>query len=168
MVIQAGGPRCGCGRRGCLEALAARGAITREVAAAIARGRPTLLADVLREAGDVVTSRDLGEAVARGDAVAAAVARKSARAVGLAVGSVVNLLDPGLVVLGGGVVESVGPDYVRWVAETAREQVLAEAQRETPIVTATLGDDAGLLGAAFTALDGLRAAGPAGDPAQVG
>ena len=73
----------------------------------------------------------------------------------------------GLVVLGGGVVESVGPPYVRWVAEVARGQVLAETSREIPIVASTLGDDAGLLGAAFTALDGLRAAGAAGEHAQV-
>ena len=167
MVVQANGPRCGCGRRGCLEAVSARGAITREVGAAIARGRATLLSEVLRAPDDVVTSRDLGDAVAQGDAVAVAVARKSARAVGLAVGSVVNLLDPALVVLGGGVVENVGPAYIRWVADVARGQVLAETSRDIPIVASTLGDDAGLMGAAYTALDGLRMRSAAGEHAQV-
>jgi glucokinase len=156
MVIQAGGPLCGCGRRGCLEALAARGAITREVLRAIKRGRSTVLQAVFEQGAEVVTSRDLALAIEQDDAVAVAAARKSARAVGLAVGSVANLLDPDVVVLGGGIVEGAGDAYVRWVGKVAQGQMLSEAARGIPIVAATLGDDAGLLGAAFTAFDGLQ------------
>src|SRR5205807_9973865 len=70
MVVRAGGPRCGCGRAGCLEAMAARDAVTRYVIQEVARGHKTVLSEILH--GDLLafTSRDLAMAVAQDDAVA--------------------------------------------------------------------------------------------------
>jgi glucokinase len=114
-----------------------------------------LLTEILK--GDLLafTSRDLAAAVAEHDAVAIRAARRSARYSGLAIGSVVNLVDPAIVVIGGGIAEALGERYVQWAAEVARRQMLSDAQRATPIVASALGDDAGLLGAALTAFDGL-------------
>jgi glucokinase len=153
MVVRAGGPRCSCGRSGCLEAMAARDAVGRYVIAEVERGRHTLLTDILN--GDLLafTSRDLALAVAEHDAVAIRAARHSARYTGLAVGSVVNLVDPGIVVIGGGIAEALGDAYVNWAAEIARRQILSSA-RDVPIVSSQLRDDAGLLGAALTAFAG--------------
>jgi len=153
MVVRAGGPRCGCGRAGCLEAMAARDAVGRYVIADVARGHKTLLTDILQ--GDLLafTSRDLAQAVAQHDAVAIRAARRSARYTGLAIGSVVNLVDPAIVVVGGGIAEALGQPYVGWAAEIARRQILSSA-RDVPIVPSQLRDDAGLLGAALTAFAG--------------
>jgi glucokinase len=152
-VVRAGGPRCSCGRSGCLEAMAARDAVARYVIDDVKRGHKTLLTEILN--GDLLafTSRELAIAVAEHDAVAIRAARRSARYTGLVVGSMVNLLDPGIVVIGGGIAEALGEAYVHWAAEIARRQILSSA-RDVPIVPSQLRDDAGLLGAALTAFAG--------------
>jgi glucokinase len=154
MVVRAGGPRCGCGRAGCLEAMAARDAVGRYVIREVARGHKTILSEILN--GDLLafTSRDLARAVALDDAVAIRAARRSARYAGLAIGGVVNLLDPAVVVIGGGIAEALGQRYVEWAREIASRQILASSARNIPIVASQLGDDAGLLGAALTAFAG--------------
>jgi glucokinase len=157
MVVRAGGPRCGCGRAGCLEAMAARDAVARYVMRDVARGRRTVLTDILRGDLRAFTSRDLATAAAQSDAVAIRAARRSARYTGLAIGGVVNLMDPAVVVIGGGIAEALGPPYIEWAAEIARRQILASAARDVPIVASLLGDDAGLLGAALTAFAGRAA-----------
>ena len=155
MVVRAGGPRCGCGRAGCLEAMAARDAVGRYVIREVKRGHRTVLTDILHGNLLALTSRDLGLAIAQSDAVAIRAARRSARYTGLAIGGVVNLIDPGVVVIGGGVAEALGQRYVDWAAEIARRQILASSARDLPIVMSQLGNDAGLLGAAMTAFAGL-------------
>jgi glucokinase len=154
MVVAAGGPRCGCGRAGCLESMAARDAVGRYVIADVARGRKTVLTEILHGDLRAFTSRDLATAVAQGDAVAIRAGRHSARYTGLAIGGVVNLIDPSIVVIGGGIAEAVGQRYINWAAEIARRQILASTARDVPIVASRLGDDAGLLGAALTAFAG--------------
>jgi len=94
MVVAAGGPRCGCGRAGCLETVAARDAVARYVIEDVARGHETLLTDILNGDLRAFTSRDLAIAVSSADAVAIRAARRSARYTGLAIGGVVNLIDP--------------------------------------------------------------------------
>ncbi|HYY88830.1 MAG TPA: ROK family protein [Chloroflexota bacterium] len=156
LVVRAAGPRCGCGRSGCVEAMAARDAVGRYVMRDVARGRRTALTDILRGNLRAFTSRDLAAAVAQDDAVAIRAARRSARYIGLAVGGVVNLIDPAIIVIGGGIAEALGQRYVEWAAELARRQILSADARTLPIVASRLGDDAGLLGAALTAYHGLR------------
>ena len=154
MVVRAGGPRCGCGRAGCLEAMAARDAVARYVTQQVERGQRTVLTEILHGNLRALTSRDLAQAIDRDDAVAIRAARRSARYTGLAIGGVVNLLDPAVVVIGGGVAEALGQRYVDWAREVACRQILASAARDVPIVASQLGDDAGLLGAALTAFAG--------------
>jgi glucokinase len=155
MVIRAGGPRCGCGRAGCLEVMSARDAVGRYVIREVEHGHRTVLTDIL--GGDLLalTSRDLAEAIALSDAVAIRAARRSARYAGLAIGGVVNLVDPAVVVIGGGIAEALGQQYVDDAAEIARRQIVASAAHDLLIVASKLGNDAGLLGAAMTAYAGL-------------
>jgi len=155
MIVRAGGPRCGCGRAGCLEAMAARDAVTRYVIREVDRGHRTALTDILHGNLRALTSRDLALAIAQDDMVAVRAARRSARYTGLEIGGVVNLLDPAVVVIGGGIAEALGQRYVDWAKEIAYRQILASSAREIPIVASKLGDDAGLLGAALTASAGL-------------
>lgn len=155
MVVRAGGPRCGCGRAGCLEAMAARDAVGRYVIQEVKRGHHTLLIDILKGNLLALTSRDLALAIAQDDAVAIRAARRSARYTGLAIGGMVNVIDPGIVVIGGGIAEALGQRYVQFATEIASRQILASAARGLPIVASKLGDDAGLLGAAMTAYAGL-------------
>ena len=155
MVVNARGPRCSCGRSGCLEALVARDAVARYVKCEVDRGRKTALSEMLDDDLSAMTSRDLALAIEQSDAVAIRAARRSARYTGLAIGGIVNMLDPGVVVIGGGIARANGRRYVAWVAEVARRQILDSPARDVPIVQSVLGDDAGLLGAALTAFAGL-------------
>jgi glucokinase len=155
LVVRSAGPRCGCGRAGCVEAMSARGAITRYVKQDVKRGRRTVLSRILNGNLDALTSRDLATAIAEDDAVAIRAARRSARYAGVAVGGVINLVDPAVVVIGGGIAEAYGDAYVEELTKLARRQTLPSAARTVPIVASRLGDDAGLLGAALTAYQGL-------------
>jgi glucokinase len=137
--------------------MSARDAVGRYVIQAVARGQRTVLTDMLHGNLRAFTSRDLAVAVAQNDAVALRAARRSARYAGLAIGGVVNLLDPATVVLGGGIVEAVGQRYIDWAADEARRQIISSSARDVPIVASVLGDDAGLLGAALTAFAELEA-----------
>jgi glucokinase len=155
LVVKAGGPRCGCGRAGCFETMSARDAVTRYVIADVTRGRPSVLTDILAGNLPALTSRDLATAIERSDAVAIRAARRSAGYAGVAIGGLVNALDPGVVVIGGGIAKALGQPYVDRAAFLARRQILASSARDLPIVESVLGDDAGLLGAALTAFAGL-------------
>jgi glucokinase len=135
--------------------MAARDAVGRYVIREVARGHRTALTQILDGNLLALTSRDLAEAIAQSDAVAIRAARRSARYVGLAIGGVVNLVDPAVVVIGGGIAEALGERYVECAAEVARRQILASSAREVIIVQSRLGNDAGLLGAALTAYAGL-------------
>jgi glucokinase len=162
MVIRAGGPRCGCGRAGCLEAMAARDAVGRYVIEQVERGQPTVLTEILHGNLKAFTSRDLALAIAQGDAVAVRAGLRSARYTGLAIGGIVNLFDPGVVVIGGGIAEASGARYIQEATRIATRQILALEARPLPIVASQLGDDAGLLGAAMTAYAGLMTGQPVG------
>lgn len=154
MVVQAGGPRCPCGRPGCLEAMAARNGLAHYVHARAARGERTVLSELLQGNLLALSSRELRLAIQQGDRLAIRAAVRSARFTGLAIGSAINLIDPSIVVVGGGIAEALGEQYVRQAAELARRQVLSPAAKETPVVGAVLGENAGLLGAALTAAAG--------------
>lgn len=157
VVVKVDGPVCPCGRRGCFEALTARDAIIRMVKAAVARGVQTALTALVREGSlDNLSSLDLSRAVGEhDDPLASQVLKRSARYTGIAIGGLINLVDPDIVVLGGGVVEAGGQPYLEVVTRYVRRQVLSSAAAGLPVVLSTLGDESGLLGAALTAWDGL-------------
>ncbi len=151
IIIKAGGPRCGCGRRGCLEALASRTAITRRIGKAIKRGIPTILSEKIARKGGRLKSGDLAEAVAAGDHVANREVRRAAHFLGLALGSVANLIGPEIIIIGGGVAGALGEPWVDLVRSSTREQALTDPEGKIKIEAAALGDDAGMLGAALMA-----------------
>jgi glucokinase len=152
IIIDVNGPRCGCGNRGCFEAMASRTAIVRYLANAVAKGRRTILTKMVPD-GDLqqLGSSALAEAYRAGDALTVKMVKRTARYCGIAVASLLNLLNPEMVVLGGGVVEALGADYVNRVIKAARKRTFDAALKDVKIVPAKLGDDAVLLGAASLA-----------------
>ena len=152
-ILVADGPLCGCGRRGCAEALASRTAIEREIRAGIAAGRETVIPWMLEESErTTISSGVLGEALDRGDALTREVMDKAQYYMGLLVANVVNMLDPQAVVLGGGVVERLGGAYVDAVREVAEQFYLNQQDKEqVRVVESELKDYAGVLGAAMLA-----------------
>ncbi len=155
LVVKPGGPKCGCGRRGCLEALGSRTAITRRVWKAIKTGSKTSLSEVVRTKRSRLKSGQLAEAYQLHDPVALFEVERAAHYLGLAIGSIINLLGPELIVIGGGVAEALGQPFLQLITETARGQAMADPDQVVRIELSELGDDAGLLGAALIAQESL-------------
>ena len=153
IIIKPGGPKCGCGRRGCLEALSSRTAIARRIRKAARKGLSSALASKVDKKSGKLKSGDLAAAMAAGDPVAVIEIRRAARFLGLGIGGLINLIGPDVVIIGGGVTEALGEPFVNLVRESARAQTLVDPDRKIEIKLAELGDDAGVLGAALLALE---------------
>jgi len=142
-------PPCGCGRRGCLEAVASGTAIGREGRRAASRGEPTSLA---RLPAEDITARVVAEHARAGDATAARVLRRAAVYLGLGIATAVNLLNPEAVIVGGRVSRSwdlIQPEVTRVVSEKGFPPNLLFLRGVFP---AELGEDAGAIGAASLVL----------------
>jgi glucokinase len=160
IVLKPGGPRCGCGQRGCLEALASRTAIARRIAKAVGRGEPTLLADHFTGGkNERIKSKELAAGYFGGDAVVKREIDRAARFLGLGLAGLMNVIGPEIVIVGGGVVEALGQPYINTVESAARPHLLADPERRMKIVAGALGDDAGIQGATLLAREHFQGVG---------
>ncbi len=151
MTIMADGPVCGCGRRGCLEALASRTAIERDIRLGLAAGRESLIPELTRGTGRL-TSGVLARAVRKGDPLVTEVISRVQWYLGLLAASIVNFIDPEMLVFGGGVVEALGEEFLDPIRVTARQYYIQQTDTDkVHIVRGALGDHAGVLGAAVLA-----------------
>jgi glucokinase len=144
IVVQEGGARCTCGGRGHLEVLASGTAAD------------VLAAEIWGSAGD---SHMLVERGREGDALALEGLARMGRSLGAGIGSLVNIFDPELVVVGGGFGAAAGDLLLAPAREAARAEAIAPANRTLRVEAADLGSESGLVGAglvAFEALDGAR------------
>jgi glucokinase len=152
MILMAGGPVCGCGQRGCAEALASRTAIERDIEIGLAAERESLIPRLTKQGKKPLTSSVLTAALRKGDPLVTEVMDRAQWYLGLLTASIVNILDPEVVVFGGGVVESMGQEFVDPIATTARQHFIQKSGAgDVRIVPSDLGDHAGVLGAAVHA-----------------
>ncbi|NLG51195.1 MAG: ROK family protein [Chloroflexi bacterium] len=153
MVIAEGGAVCGCGGHGHAEALASRTAIERYIRESLAAGRESIVPALLEKAGrDSITSGIIGEAWDAGDQVTREAVQRAQYYLGILISACVNLLDPEIVVLGGGVLERMGEEYLPPVREAAQQHYINKSEADrVRIVRATLGDYSGAIGAAILA-----------------
>jgi glucokinase len=153
MIVQADGPLCGCGNHGCIESLASRTSMERDVRAAIRAGEKSCVLKIMEERGkDRMTSSIIQRALKKNDPLMRKVIKRAEYYLGLAVANVVNLLDPECVVIGGGIAERLGEEYVAPIRKTAYENFLRRHDAErVKVVCGTLGDNAGALGAVVLA-----------------
>lgn len=142
---------CRCGKRGCLEALAGGTAVGKRGEQVARAGNSALLAARLHASGSV-SAEDVADAAGRGDAVARDLLQESAAMVGEAVSTLVNLFNPSLVLLCGGVI-GAGDFYLAQIRTTILERSLPLATRSLRILPSMNSDHAGLRGAAFMVLD---------------
>jgi len=134
-----------------MEALASKTAIARRIEKAIRKGLPTVLADKMARKGGRLKSGDLSEAVGAKDLLALKEVQRAAHFLGVGLGSLINALGPELVIIGGGVAGALGDPYLDLVRSAARSQAFTDPSGKIPIEHASLGDDAGILGAALLA-----------------
>ena len=151
ITIKTGGTKCGCGRRGCMEAYSSRSAIARRIAKAVRKGHSTMLAGKADKKSGRLKSGDLAEAVAAQDPVATKEVHRAAHYLGIGLGSLVNVFGPEIVIVGGGVTAALGDPWVDLVRSSIRKAVLIDPHESIKVEAASLGDDAGVLGAALLA-----------------
>lgn len=154
MVVHPYGRRCGCGARGCLEAQVGTAAIVEMGRGALRRNTGGLRA-LFRKSQGPLTPALISEAAARGDPAARQIWADVGRWLGLGLGSVVNLLNPERIVIGGGVAHAWGwfyPGLIRALRAQA-QRVAASAVR---VVRGRLGEEAGIVGAAVSVWSGDR------------
>ena len=140
------GPVCGCGKRGCIEALASGPKIALRAQEKLAAGAPS---SILTLAGSVdqVRAEHVGEAFRAGDAVAGEVLEETAFLLTVWLGNIVDLLEPDVMVVGGGVAELMS-SFFPAMSASLPSWCLNQRAAEIPLVMAKYGADAGIAGAA--------------------
>jgi predicted NBD/HSP70 family sugar kinase len=142
-----------CGNTGCLEAIAAAPAIVLETERCVREGESSTLMAVLQEKGELIM-QDVGEAAKRGDYCALTIIRKSGRLIGQTLASAVNVLNPSMIVIGGGV-SRLGHVFLAEIRSAVYKRSLPLATRNLPIVMSELGDSVGVVGASVMAAEGV-------------
>lgn len=156
MVLQVGGPKCGCGNSGCFEALASRTAIFRELQQRVKDGQKTILTEWMDGDLSEVRSGDLRKAIRKGDKLVEKVVEEAAEFTGIAVGNLINLFNPEVVVLGGGVIDALEDEMMAIIVETALESAMDGTTKGIEIIASDLGDNAGISGGAVLARRRLK------------
>ncbi|MCA9026012.1 MAG: ROK family protein [Planctomycetaceae bacterium] len=142
------GPLCGCGQRGCLEAVASRLAVAASAARSVYRGEAPYLQKAAGTDLSSIRSSSLANAIKAGDEAIEQIVRDAAHHIGTALAGVIHLISPDVVVLGGGLVEAMPKLFVEDVMAAARDRVMVAYRDTFKVVATELGDDAGVLGAA--------------------
>jgi glucokinase len=149
VVVKVDGAHCTCGRRGCMEAYAGRGAMELRARRLHERGRKTDLFKIMEKRGRTrLTSGVWARALEHNDDLATELIERALRALGAGVASAVNLLDVETVVIGGGLGTRLGEPYVERIREAMMPHLFVN-ERPPRVALAELGDLGGAIGAAL-------------------
>jgi len=143
------GPRCGCGKYGCIEALAAGPAIAKRARTKI-EAQPSAGKAILELCGgnlDLVTSESVGKAYSNGDPLAREVLLETVEFLAIWLGNVIDLLEPDVIIMGGGASAMLRPFFVE-VRERLTHWSVNSRCQEIPIIPANYGNEAGIAGGA--------------------
>ncbi len=153
MVIVPNGRPCGCGKKGCVEAYASKTGIAAWIREQIKIGRDSYLKKALKKNRNAPLSSSLIEkALLAGDPVTSEAIQEAQYYLGLLTANLVNILDPRIIVFGGGLVDQLGKGFLKPIRKTAKIYYLQQKNIDRiKIVSADLGDNAGTIGAAVVA-----------------
>jgi glucokinase len=150
-VVKIGGRRCGCGRRGCLEAYAGRASMERKARRLVEKGQQTELFEIMEKRGRTrLTSGVWERALDGNDPVAVHLIDQAVEALGAGIASADNLLDVEAVIVGGGLGTRLGEPYVARIRDAMMPHLFVD-DRPPPVHLAALGDLGGAIGAALLA-----------------
>jgi glucokinase len=151
VVVKSDGRRCPCGRIGCMEAYAGRGAMEERAREKVKDGDKTVLFDIMAERGKPRLSSSVwARALDRNDKLAHHLVDRAVDAIGVAVASTLNLLDVEAVVIGGGLGLRLGDPYVERIRAAMMPHLFAD-HRPPEVLLAALGDLGGAIGATLLA-----------------
>ena len=155
MSIDYKGPRCGCGKPGCIEVLASGPAIGRRARAKLENSRASSLLDLAGGKLDRVTSEMVGAAASAGDLAASEVLRETVELLSFWFGNIVDLLEPDVMIVGGGVASMLKP-FLGQIRARLPACCVNQRCQEIPLVSARYGEDAGIAGGAALCFDAAK------------
>ncbi len=144
LIVETNGPLCGCGKRGCVEALASGPAIARQAREQLAAGQPSILST---RPIDTLTAVDVVEAAQQGDALARAIITQAGERLGMVLAWSVDLVNPERIIIGGGVA-AAGDLLLEPIRKTIAVRALPSNVEAVRVVPAGLGANSGEIGAA--------------------
>jgi glucokinase len=147
MIIQVDGPLCHCGQYGCLEAMASGTAIARMAQERLRSGWKSILSPMVKKGKANITAEDVAAAAKKGDALAKGVIDDAAGYLGLGMANLVNLFNPQMIVVGGGV-SALGEKLLRPARKSMKQHAFKLPAGTVHVVRSALGADSGLMGAA--------------------
>jgi len=146
MTIDAGGPRCNCGNTGCFEMLASGKAVAREAQKRISQGSRTRILELAEGEPENITAKLVAAAAQAGDAVALEVIDRAAYYLGVGLANLVNIFNPEMIVVGGGMAK-MGDMLLEPARKVVAERAFRLPAERVRIVRSQLGDSTGLMGA---------------------
>ena len=149
MVIDYHGPLCGCGKKGCIEALASGTSIAKKARARLAEaaGRESVMLELAGGTIEAVTSEIVGRAHAAGDSLAKEVLLETVEVITIWLGNIVDLLEPDVIIIGGGVAAMLNP-FFEEIRKGLPAWCMNKRCLEIPIVAARYGAESGIAGGA--------------------
>ena len=147
IIVDLNGRPCACGAHGCLEAYASRSAIEKRIEGALKKGRHSVILDYM-ETGKSITSSMIYNSIERCDELVIQCVDEAAEYLSGGIASVINFVNPQLIVLGGGLIEAVDYFYQK-VIKKAKAKSLPVPATKIEFKKAALGDFSGVIGAAF-------------------
>ncbi len=154
IMVKEGGLTCRCGTDGCLETVGSAVAIARRAVERMASGEPTLIRDLCGGDPERVIATTVIEAADAGDRVAQEILSEAGRYLGIGIGALINLLNPAMVIIGGGT-SRAGDYLIEPLRKAAMERTLPALRERVRIVRSELGEDAGPLGGAALVIEEL-------------
>ncbi len=154
IIVEPDGPPCKCGGRGCLESVASASAVARKAREEIKKGRKSLMEKLVKGNIEEITSESVYQACLQEDVLAKEIINQTARYLGIGISSLINIFNPEMIVLGGGMME-MGNILLEPIREEVKRRTFPSypvPYQSARIEKAELGEEAGVLGAAGIAL----------------
>jgi glucokinase len=147
MTIEADGPQCHCGNYGCLEALASGWAVAKAAITRINNGEKSSIIELVDGMLENITAETVAVAARRDDRLAADIVSEAARYLGIGLANLVNIFNPELIVIGGGL-SRMGDLLLKPARELLKERAFQLPADTVRVVRSRLGSNAGIIGAA--------------------
>lgn len=156
IMVQPQGRVCGCGSYGCLETVASKTALAKDLVQLAALGKaPTIYSKVGTDFAKIKSSH-IEKSMAHGEQAVIDLVLRSGEFLGIGLANFVNIFNPELIVLGGGLIERLGSEYLEKVEQTMRQYAMPELSKHVQLTNAMLGDNTVIIGAAMLLSDSLH------------
>lgn len=147
IIVDLNGRQCNCGAHGCLEAYASRSAIEKRIEGALKKGRHSVILDYLEE-GKSITSSMIRKSIEREDELVTHCVDEASAYLSGGLASIINFINPKLIILGGGLIEAVDYFYKKTIKD-AKLKCLPVPATKIEFKKTALGDFSGVVGAAY-------------------